>query len=167
MDWTNSYTLILIAAVFVVTALYLAYRPLRNRWRVQQEIRAIREFRLQREQLEANFFDLASSRGKPRGLRWLSCDWSDIVTFGRALDSGLLTAFVAVDIAFEAVKGGDMEYVEAVNTIRDAAAMFHFQNGRWGTGGRALFNMNPHDALQRLADQFELVSVEVPLVSSR
>ena len=32
---------------------------------------ALRVFRLQREMLEAKFFDLASTQGKPRGLRWL------------------------------------------------------------------------------------------------
>ena len=33
-----------------------------------------------------------------------------------------------------------MEDVAAVGNIRDAAAVFHYQNGNWGTGGRALFN---------------------------
>ena len=75
------------------------------------------------------------------------------------MDTGLLTAFVAVNISFEAIAGGDMEDVEAVNTVRDAAAVFHYQRGRWGTGGRALFNMNPHDAIQRLEGQYEPVPV--------
>ena len=75
------------------------------------------------------------------------------------MSTGLLTAFVAVNIRFEAVEGGDMEDVEAVATVRDAAALFHYNRGRWGTGGRALFNMNPEDALNRLEGQFEAVSV--------
>ena len=77
------------------------------------------------------------------------------MTFGREVESGLLTAFAAVEIRFEAVEGGDMEEVEAVGTIRDAAALFHYKDGAWGTGGRALFNMNPADALERLNDQYE------------
>ena len=120
--------------------------------------RAVALFRLQREQLEAKFFDLAAGLGKPRDLRWLECDWQNPVTFARDVHTGLLTAFVAVNIHFEAVEGGDMEDVEAVGTVRDAAAVFHYQRGRWGTGGRALFNMNPQDALIRLQGQFEPVS---------
>ncbi len=124
-------------------------------WRRRRNERAIRAFRLQREQLEAQFFRRAGSLGKPRGLRWLECDWLDSVTFGRDVNSGLLTAFVAVNIRFEAIEGGDMEGLEAVGMVRDAAALFHYHRGQWGTGGRALFNMNPTDALVHLRGQFE------------
>ncbi len=151
---------ILIPAGVVVTLVALAAllrKPLRK-WRQQQEAeQAMQAFRLQREQLEAKFFDLAGSRGVPRGLRWLECDWQNDVTFARDLGSGLLTAFVAVNIRFEALEGEDMEDVEAVSTLRDAAAVFHYQKGRWGTGGRSLFNMNPQDAIERLQGQFEPV----------
>jgi hypothetical protein len=64
-----------------------------------------------------------------------------------------------VNIRFEAVEGGDMEEVEAVSMVRDAAALFHYQHRHWGTGGRALFNMNPEDALSRLGSQFEPVKL--------
>jgi len=129
-----------------------------RKWRQQQEAeQAVQAFRLQREQLEAKFFDMACSRGVPRGLRWLECDWQNDVTFARDKGSGLVTAFVAVNIRFEAIEGEDMEEVEAVSTVRDAAAVFHYQKGRWGTGGRPLFNMNPADAIERLKGQFEPV----------
>ncbi len=143
---------ILAAAVIV---LLIVGRPLLKWLRRKEAQRAFEQFRVQREQLEAKFFDLASRLGKPRDVRWLDCDWQTGVTFGRDLQTGMLTAFVAVNIRFEAVEGGDMEFVEAVGLLRDAAAVFHYQNGRWGTGGRALFNMNPADALNRLADQYE------------
>lgn len=154
-------TLLIIAGVLVaiVAVLLVAGRPLLNWLRKKQALQAYEQFRVQREQLEAKFFDLASRLGKPRDLRWLDCDWQSGVTFGRDVQTGMLTAFVAVNIRFEAVEGGDMEYVEAVGLLRDAAAVFHYQNGNWGTGGRALFNMNPADALDRLADQYEPVEV--------
>ncbi len=154
-------TLLIIAGVLVaiVAALLVAGRPLLNWLRKKQARQAYEQFRVQREQLEAKFFDLASRLGKPRDLRWLDCDWQSGVTFGRDVQTGMLTAFVAVNVRFEAVEGGDMEYVEAVGLLRDAAAVFHYQNGNWGTGGRALFNMNPVDALNRLADQYEPVEV--------
>ena len=144
-----------IAAAIATLLSILGWGRVRRRLKVREARRAIRAFRLQREQLEAKFFDVAASLGKPRGLRWIDCDWLDGVTFARDTTTGLLTAFVAVNIRFEAVAGGDMEDVAAVGTIRDAAAVFHYRRGRWGTGGRALFNMNPQDALERLGGQFE------------
>ena len=147
-------------AVGAVVAIMLAAGPFR-RWVRKQEVReAVKRFRLQREQLEARFFDMARSQGKPRGLRWIDCDWQSDVTFARDLNSGLLTAFVAVNISFEAIEGGEMEDVEFVSTVRDAAALFHYQHGRWGTGGRPLFNMNPREAVARFEGQFEPVTIE-------
>lgn len=148
----------------LVLALVIAV-PLARRWERREIRNAIRLFRLRREMLEARFFDLASAQGKPRGLKWLDCDWENPVTFARDKQSGLLTAFVAVNIRFEAIEGGEMEDVAAVGTVRDAAAVFHYRHGVWGTGGRALFNMNPQDALRQLAGQFEPIPVE--LLASR
>ncbi|HUG90285.1 MAG TPA: hypothetical protein VML55_05605 [Planctomycetaceae bacterium] len=154
MDWTWFHT----TAVALVAALVLI--PLGAKWlapriRAREVRRAIAQFRLDRETLEARFFDRARVGGKPRGLRWLDCDWQPDVTFARDLRTGLITAFIAVNVRFEAVEGGDMEDVAAVGTVRDACAVFHYNRGIWGTGGRALFNMNPRDAVERLAGQFE------------
>lgn len=136
--------------------------PLARRWRAREVRQALRMFRCQREQLEAKFLDLAQVSGKPRGLRWVDCDWQNSTTFARDRQSGLLTAFAGINIRFEAIEGGDMEDVAAVGTIRDAVAVFHFHRGRWGTGGKALFNMNADDAITRLTAQFEPVSAEKP-----
>jgi hypothetical protein len=149
-------------ACVIATAIcgFLCIRPFRS-WRAKRELaEARRLFRRQREVLEARFFDLASSSGKPRGLRWLECEWKDSVTFARDRQSGLLTAFVGVNIRFEAIEGGEMEGVSAVSNIRDAAAVFHYEQGGWGTGGRALFNLDPFDALQRLQSQYEPLNFE-------
>lgn len=145
--WTVVGIVLLIAASLVSV-------PLVRRMRRSALQRAVQQFRLHRETLEAKFFDLAAAGGKPRGLRWVECDWQPAVTFARDLRTGLLTAFVSVEIHFEAIEGGDMEDVAAVGTVRDASAVFHYQAGRWGTGGKALFNMNPHEALERLEGQF-------------
>jgi hypothetical protein len=147
-----------IALVLLLIVAALLLKPLLQ-WLLRRETeRAIAQFPLRREALEAKFFDLARQRGRPRGLRWTQCDWQQSVTFGRDLQSQLLTAFVSVEVHFEAVEGGDMEDVEAVGTIRDATALFHYSNGQWGTGGKALFNMNPQDALTRLEGQFEPIT---------
>lgn len=159
MDWTWIHTLTTVV-VAVLVLIPLAARFLAPRMQAREVRRAIEQFRVERERLEARFFDLASVAGKPRGLRWLDCDWQSDVTFARDVRTGLLTAFVAVNIRFEAVEGGDMEDVAAVGTVRDASAVFHYNRGVWGTGGRALFNMNPRDAVERLEGQFERCRVE-------
>jgi hypothetical protein len=138
----------------------MGWKPFTTWIRAREARRAIDLFRRRREQLEAKFFDLAGRSGKPRGLLWKECDWQPDVTFARDAQTGLLTAFVAVNIHFEAIEGGDMEDVEAVGNIRDAAAVFHYRRGSWGTGGRALFNMNPREAVTRLAGQYVAVEME-------
>lgn len=143
---------IAVSVAVIVTA--VAAVPLARAWERREVRHALKTFRFRRELLEARFFDLAQALGKPRGLRWIECDWESDVTFARDKQSGLLTAFVAVNIRFEAVEGGEMEGVAAVSTVRDAAAVFHYRQGVWGTGGRALFNMNPHDAVRQLTSQF-------------
>ena len=157
----STLTLVLIAvAVLLLVGFVLSAPLLVRHWQRRQQNTALDLFRMQREQLEAKFFDLARGRGIPRDLRWVECDWLDEVTFGRAIDDGMLTAFAGVNIRFEAIEGGDFEEVEAVGLIRDAAAIFHFHNGRWGTGGRAMFNMDPHAAIERLAGQYEPVTAD-------
>ena len=167
MDGMTPYSVGGAALLLAAGAALLVWNPLRRYLLARQARRGMREFRLQREQLEAKFFDLASTKEKPRGLRWLDCDWQNHVTFARDTSTGLLTAFVAVNIRFEAIEGGDMEEVEAVGTVRDAAAVFHYRHGRWGTGGRALFNMNPADALTRLGAQFEPVPLDPRVAAKR
>jgi hypothetical protein len=155
----SNLTLILIAMpVVLLVAVVLAAPGLARRQRRRIQSRAVSGFRIEREHLEARFFDLARGRGIPRDLRWVECEWLEQVTFGRSVEDGMLTAFVGVNIRFEAVEGGDMEDVEAVGLIRDAAALFHYQHGRWGTGGRAMFNMDPQTAIERLAGQYEPVT---------
>lgn len=145
--------LIAIVAVLVVVA--VGVRPLARRLQQREAARAMAAFRLRREQLEAKFFALASTLGKPRDVRWKQCDWQPDVTFARDRQSGLLTAFVSVNVSFEAVEGGDMEEVEHVGLLRDGCALFHYEHGDWGTGGRVVFNMNPQEALTRFAQQYE------------
>ena len=155
---SNLTLLLIVVPVIFMLGLLLGAPRLARRFRRRQEVSAVDLFRMQREQLEAKFFDLARGRGIPRDLRWVDCEWLPEVTWGRAIEDGMLTAFVGVNIRFEAIEGGDMEDVEAVGLVRDAAAIFHFQDGRWGTGGRAMFNMDPVDAIDRLSGQYEPVT---------
>lgn len=146
---------------FVVVALAFVFlSPQLLRWQRRKELaRATQEFKVRRESLEAKFFTLATSIGKPRGLRWTNCDWKPPVRFVRDRSTGMLTALVSVEIHFEAIEGGGMEDVAAVGDVRDASAVFHYEDGSWGTGGKALFNMNPETAVDKLEHQFEAMPV--------
>ena len=148
--WLAIGIVVAVLGIVAVTAV-----PLAQRWQRREAQQAAKLFQQQRAQLQVTFLERARAIGKPRGLKWLNCDWLEAVTFARDRQSQLLTAFAGINIHFEAIEGGDMEDVAAVSTVRDAVAVFHFQNGSWGTGGKALFNMNPQEAIERLVAQFE------------
>jgi hypothetical protein len=112
-------------------------------------------FHAQHTQLQERFFRAAAASGKPRGLRWKACEWAGPVEFARERGTGRLAALAGVTIQFEAVEGGDMEGVAAVGNLRNASAVFFFHRGRWQTTGKAVFNLNPDEALQRFAGQYE------------
>lgn len=111
----------------------------------------LRSFQMHRQELQQQFFELAAASGKPRGLQWVSCEWLETFAIVHDPNSGMLTLFVGVNVSFAAVAGGDMEGLAAVGMIRDGAAVFHKQNGRWGSGGRVLFNMTPEMAASTTA----------------
>src|SRR5437868_11768770 len=145
------------ASAIILVALLVAWRPMRRLGREMVAARAREAFRLQRERLEARFFDTAAATGKPRGLRWKACTFEESMELVRDRASGQLLALVPVTIAFEAVEGGPMEGVEAVGNLRSATAVFAFERGHWSTSGRAMFNMNPDEALRHFQNQYERV----------
>jgi hypothetical protein len=116
---------IVVMSALVVLAVW---RPLRAAMRAAEYERARKDFHQQRERLEAKFLQLAAASGKPRDLRWTSCDFDNDVSYARDRHSRELRAFVAVTISFEAVEGGLMEDVEAVGNLRAATAMFRWQD---------------------------------------
>jgi hypothetical protein len=118
-------------------------------------LEARRVFQAQRAELEAAFFAAASASGKPRGLRWKACEWEPGVEFAREIATGRLAALVGVTIQFEAIEGGDMEGLPAVGNLRNASAVFFFHDGRWQTTGKAVFNLNPDEALAHFKNQYE------------
>jgi hypothetical protein len=120
---------------------------------------AQRLFRQQRERLELAFFTAAAASGKPRGLRWANCEWDNDVAYARERSTGRLAALVAVTISFEAIEGGDMEGVAAVGNLRNASAVFFLDGGRWRTTGRAIFNLNPVEAIEHFKGQYERLQV--------
>src|SRR4029077_15570150 len=140
-----------------VVALLLAWRPLRSFSREVQSERAREAFKLQRERLEAKFLQAAEATGKPRGLHWKAIDWDNKVLFARERRTGQLAALVGATIRFTAVEGSDMEGLPSVGKLRNASAVFFFHRGHWHTVGKAIFNLNPDEALERFKNQYERV----------
>jgi hypothetical protein len=147
-------------AVVVVAGLVLAlaWRPLRRFGRAVHLERARESFQLQRPRLEDLFFRTAAASGKPRGLRWKHCQFEPVVEFARERASGQIAALVGVTIQFEAVEGSDMEDLPAVGNLRNASAVFFFHAGQWQTVGKAVFNMNPGEAIEHFKSQYERVA---------
>ena len=148
----DSITFWIVAGVVAVAAAVLGglvARPVivaRKRRRMEK---AKRFFHQQRERLEARFVDIAQQSGKPRGLRWSNCDFSDDVSFAYDRENSLLMALVALTISFEAIEGGGMEEVEAVGNLRAATGVFYLEGDRWATKGRVIFNLEPAEAIER------------------
>ena len=140
-------------------------------WLIRWRRRAVRQYRLaramdgfhvQREHVEAKFFQLAAGSGIPRGLAWTHCQFDDEVAYARDRQTGQLTALVGATIAFAAIQGGGMEDVEAVGNLRLATAVFFFADGRWTTRGRAIFNLNPAEAVAYYRNDLEMVVPQTP-----
>ena len=117
-----------------------------NRNQSNSPKRMLQMFDRERQNLQQDFFHAAAASGKPRGLRWKNCDWLATYVLVNDEATGTLTLFRGVNVSFEAIEGGDMEGVEAVSMIRDGSAVFHAREGRWGTGGKVLFNVTPQTA---------------------
>jgi hypothetical protein len=121
--------------------------------------RAVRTFGSVRARLQDEFLAAAGASGKPRGLRWKALDWFVAEKlpeplFARSSETGEIVALVPVTIQFEAIEGSDMEGLPAVGNLRNASAVFFYRLGRWQTSGKAVFNLNPDEALVHFKDLF-------------
>jgi hypothetical protein len=120
--------------------------------------RLLASFDQQRDSLQQQFFQAASTAGTPRGLRWVRCDWRSERILLRDLSDKSYCLLVSVGISFEALEGSNMEHVAAVSQLRDACGVFQSDGHRWTAGGRVLFNMDPAAAPQRLGPGYEVVA---------
>lgn len=146
-----------VLALLVVAAIYRTRRS-PEATHAEPSLEDVRDlFHLRREMLEARFLTLAAASGKPRGLTWVDCEFDDHVSFARDRISRQFRALVAVTIRFEAVEGGGMEDNPNVGNLRAATAVFKFDNGQWTTEGRAIFNLNPEEAIKYYQHELETV----------
>lgn len=116
------------------------------------------EFHRSRTRLQKEFFQAACQSGKPRGLVWIGCEFGQGVLFVREKQTGKEAALVSVLISFDAIPGSDMENLEALYNIRTASAVFFYHDGNWHTTGRAIFNLDPEQAVVHLGKYYDRVA---------
>jgi hypothetical protein len=146
--------LTLIALLIAAWLMWALVRP----WLFERRVkRALRQFNRRRTELESKFFQAAASSGKPRGLAWKSCAFQKEVLLARDRANGDLVGLVGVTIAFEAIVGGGMEDVEAVGNLRAATAVFTHNGNEWTTSGRAVFNLESREVIERYHDKLDRV----------
>ena len=106
----------------------------------------------QQPQVERDFLDKASAGGKPRGLKWVDCDFHEgaLLAYDRA--TAEIYALYGVTIRFEAIPGGGMEEVEAVGNLRYATAVLVYRGRKWTSDGRVVFNLSPQETLEKYSD---------------
>jgi hypothetical protein len=146
------FLLLLIAAACLI---WVWLRPTLFARRIE---RARKKFERDRAELESLFFERAAASGKPRGLAWKSCAFQNGLLLARDRANGEIVGLVGVTIGFEAVEGGGMEEVEAVGNLRAATALFTWSGGDWTTAGRAVFNLEPRDVIERYRGNLDPVS---------
>jgi hypothetical protein len=150
LGWTLGSLLVVAVSVGVLLALRL--RRGQTRYQLEQ---ARQLFRRRREVLELQFLTCAAQLGKPRGLEWEDCRFEDEAVFATDPGTGQLRAFVSVAIRFRAIEGGEMEDNPNVDNLRDATAVFQFDGRQWSTEGRAIFNLNPLETIERFQHGLE------------
>jgi hypothetical protein len=149
--------IVAVVALALLLASPFLVRGVRS-WRAARRLADAKDaFHRQREHLEIDFLKKASGSGKPRGLRWVDCEFADEVTYARDRARQSIVALVAVTVSFEAVEGGGMEEVEAVGNLRAATAVFYYAGGQWTTDGRVVFNLEPREAVAYYDSQLELI----------
>jgi hypothetical protein len=150
-----------VALAVGATALVLAALLVAWFWMAGSDdvLRARRVLRQKRGSLDQELFRRAAASGLPRGLRWKRLGLEPDATLARDRETGQILAFVAVTVSFEAIAGGPMEGVEAVDNLRAGTAVFTYERGTWTTDGRVLFNLDPQDAMRRYEGRIEQLNV--------
>ena len=129
-----------------------------KRYRERARLRLARELlHRRREWLEAEFLTKASASGQPRRFVWENCEFDNAFSLARDRHSGQLRALVGVTIALAPIDEDRADGLETAVSQREATAVFHFDGTQWMTDGRAVFNLNPAETIQRYSHELELV----------
>lgn len=149
--------LILIVGLAIALLAGILWRRMRAAQLLARQKLAKLQLQEQFDELTSAFLAAAQASGKPRGLAWKDCELSGVPVFTVDRVSGELYALLTATISFEAVEGGGMEDVEAVGNLRTATVIFVYRNQHWATDGRAVFNLEPDQVLDRFSESLQPV----------
>jgi len=153
MNWLDPWLLIPLTVLLLLVLAWWA-----SGFGRQVHVERARElFHLQRKRLQELFLESARESEKPRGLRWMGCEFTGEPELARDRSNRGLVAFVPVAIEFAAIEGSDMEGLPAVAQPKHASALFTFVRGQWVTTGKAVFNLGPQDAIREFGQQYEQI----------
>ena len=158
----NTATALVIGFLLAVGAGWIWRRGRKAQKQARRQLACL-DFLETRHGLTDTFLQAADATGKPRGLKWKSCELGeDDVVFATDRANGDLYALSAATVSFSAIPGGGMEEVEAVGNLRYATVFFVHSQGRWQSDGQAVFNLDPQQSLERYTESLELLEVELP-----
>jgi len=145
-------------------ALALLSRPALRRRRLGRSARARHEFHLQRERLEMRFLQLAAAQqgaDTTDSLDWDRCEFDDDVAYVRSRATGELSALVGMTVARRDSGSPITDIADLLSAMQTGTAIFRFDGKHWRTDGKALLNLNPSEAIRRLAGDMELLDREM------
>ena len=157
----NTGLALVIGALLAVAAGWVWRRGRKAQRQARQHLACL-EFLETRHGITDIFLRAADSTGKPRGLKWKSCELSDDLAFATDRANGDLYAVCAATVSFTAIPGGGMEDVEAVGNLRFATVFFVHRQGKWQSDGQAVFNLDPQQSLERYEESLAPLELELP-----
>ena len=105
------------------------------------------------------FLQHARNRGMPRGLEWLAAEPNGEPRFRFNSSQGIV-ALVPLLAHFAPIPGSDMEEITHAKEPRPITAIFLWNEGRWESDGRAIFNLSPDEVIERAADRYRALPGE-------
>jgi hypothetical protein len=145
--------MVAVASVVVLLAVAAAWRSTR----AMDLDAAKRLFHLRREWLEAEFLTLVTAAGEPCELIWSDCEFADAVVFATDRATGQLRAFSAVTSRLRVDESGETKAGPSERQHSEATAVFQFDGRVWTTEGRAVFNLNPLETVERFRHHLQAV----------
>ena len=112
------------------------------------------EFMHHRPELLREWFTKAAATGNPRELIWVSYVEGGEIAWAKVSAEGRLLALVPVVVQFEPVLGGLLEDVLQSRDPRAVVAVFRWVCGKWMPDARAIFNLAPHQLIERSAGKW-------------
>jgi hypothetical protein len=102
------------------------------------------DFRANQPELLAEWLRAAAAFGKPKGLTWVGYEVLGEPLFGPGW------AVLPVQVQFEPTPDGGLADVPQAREPRPVVALFAYTRRRWGTGGRAVFNLTASQVASQL-----------------